>query len=138
KAVADAFMAAKPEVLVIFDSKDLQAWWNKLPKDWQRILSNTARIGIQPRKEELARVTNLDSISFSNDRSIITLEPLRRLEKLEVILANNTAIDDLSPLEEHRSVRYLDISDTDVADLAPLANFSQLEIFRADRSKIEK
>src|SRR5690606_28470205 len=34
KLVADAFMAAKPEVLVIFDSKDLQAWWNKLPKDW--------------------------------------------------------------------------------------------------------
>lgn len=138
KPIADAFMAAKPEVLVIFDSKDLQAWWSTLSEPWQQILSETANIGIRPRKEELARVTNIDSITFTNDRSITTLEPLRKLEKLEVILAYNTAIDDLSPLANHRSIRYLDISDTEIADLAPLAKFSQLEIFRADRSKIEK
>jgi Leucine-rich repeat (LRR) protein len=138
KPIADAFMAAKPNVLVIFDSKDLQSWWNTLPEPWQRILSHAAAIGINPRKEELARVTNLDSINFGNDRSITTLEPLRKLEKLKVIRANNTAVNDLSPLEQHRDIRYLDISDTDIADLAPLSKFSQLEVFRADRSKIEK
>jgi Leucine-rich repeat (LRR) protein len=138
KPIADAFMTAKPTVLVIFDSKDLRAWWNTLPEPWQRILSQTADIGINPRKEELARVTNLDSINFSNDRSITTLEPLHKLEKLKVIVANNTAISSLSPLGQHRDIRYLDISDTEVADLAPVSKFSQLEILRADRSKIEK
>lgn len=138
KPVADAFMAAKPQVLVIFDSRDLQAWWNTLPEPWQRILSQTADIGMMPRKEELARVTNIDSISCSNDRSVTTLEPLRKLEKLEVIFANNTGIDDLSPLAQHRLIKYLDISDTDVTDLTVLSKFSALEIFRADRSKIEK
>lgn len=138
KAIADSFMAANPEVLVIYDSKDLQTWWNSISKEWKRILSNTAGIKVTPGKEELARVTNLDSINFSNDRTVTTLEPLRKLQKLEVILANNTGVADLSPLEEHRAIRYLNISDTDVQDISPLSKFSRLAVFRADRSKIEK
>ena len=138
KAKADAFMAAHSNVLVIFDSKDLQAWWNTLSSDWQGILRATAGIRTMPGKEELARVTNLDSVNFSNNRSIKTLEPLRRLQKLKVILANNTAIDNLSALQEHRDIRYLDISDTEVRDISEVSKFSDLKVFRADRSKIEK
>lgn len=137
KPIADAFMASRPSVLVIFDSKDLQAWWNTLSAEWRGVLSRTARINIMPGKEELARVTNLDSISFSNDRSITTLEPLRKLHKLEVVLANNTAVQDLSPLQDHRHIRLLNISDTDVPDLSPLSKFSKLKVLNADRSKIE-
>src|SRR5690606_17259860 len=73
KAVADAFMGARPGVLVIFDSKDLQAWWDGLSDNWKFILSATAKIKPIPGKEELARLPNLDSINFSNDRSIKSL-----------------------------------------------------------------
>lgn len=137
KAVADAFMASKPGVLVIYDSKDLQAWWNSLPASWQSILQSTAGIRVTPGKEELARLPNIDSINFSNNRSITTLEPLRRLQKLRVVHAGNTGINDLSPLQDHREIRYLDISDTEVQDLSPVAKFQKLEVLRADRSKIE-
>ncbi len=137
KAIADAFMSARPGVLVIFDSKDLQAWWNTLSDNWKFILSSAAKIRPMPSKEELARLPNIDSINFSNDRSITSLEPLRRLQKLTVVLANNTGITDLSPLRDHREIRRLNISDTDVADLSPLTKFARLEILRADRSKIE-
>lgn len=137
KPAADSFMSANPGVLVIFDSKDLQAWWSSLSANWKRIFSTTAGVSNSPGKEELARMPNIDSINFRNDRSITSLEPLRRLHKLRVVLANNTAVSDLSPLEAHRSIRYLDISDTDVQDLSPLSKFTQMEILRADRSKIE-
>lgn len=137
KAVADAFMASKPGVLVIYDSKDLQAWWNSLPPGWQTIFTATAGISMNPGKEELARVPNVDSISLSDNRSITTLEPLRKLQKLQVVHANNTGITDLGPLQEHRDLRYLDISDTEVQDLSPLARLTKLEVFRADRSKIQ-
>ncbi|MGC1242811.1 MAG: hypothetical protein WA874_14565 [Chryseosolibacter sp.] len=138
KTVADAFMASNPKVLIIYDSKDLQAWWNSLAQDWRRVLSKTASIGLTPGKEELARVTNIDSISFSNNRSITTLEPLRKLLKLKVLLANNTAVSDVSALQDHREIRYLDVSDTEVQDVTPLSKLSKLKVFRADRSKIEK
>lgn len=137
KAVADAFMAANPQVLVIFDSKDLIAWWQSLPTQWQRVLRDAAAIRGMPAKEELARVTNLDSLNFSNDRSITTLEPLHKLQKLRIIIANNTGITDLSPLADHRDVTFLDISDTEVADISVVSDFTNLQYFRADRSKIE-
>lgn len=136
KPAADAFMAANPEVLVIFDSKDLRAWWDALPPAWQKVLSSAARISLVPGKEELARLPNLDSVNFSNDRMIASLEPLRRLYKLRVIMASNTSIADLAPLGDHREITRLDISDTDVTDLSPLAKFSSLQIFTADRSRI--
>ncbi len=138
RQIANSFMAARPEVLVIYDSKDLQTWWNSLTADWRMVLSTAAGIRVTPGKEELARVTNIDSINFSNDRSISSLEPLRRLQKLKVILANNTSIDNLAPLQDHRDIRYLDISDTEIHDLSPLSKFSKLKVLRADRSMIEK
>lgn len=137
KPIADEFMRARPDVLVIYDSRDLQAWWNSISPEWHQVLSAAARISTMPGKEELARVTNVDSINFAGNRSITSLEPLRKLLKLEVILAANTAVNDLAPLQDHRDVRYLDISDTDVADISPVAKFSRLTTLRADRSKIE-
>lgn len=137
KDIADAFMAAKPGVLVIYDSKDLQAWWNTLSEHWQRILRTTVGISAQPRKEELARLPNIDSVNFRHERSITSLEPLRRLQKLKIIIANNTGITDLSPLEDHREIRKIDISDTEVTDLSPLSKCARLEVLLADRSKIE-
>lgn len=137
KPAADAFMSAHPGVLIIFDSKDLREWWSALPERWQRILTTTAGISANPGKEELARLPNLDSINFRNDRSITTLEPLRKLVKLRTIVANNTGITDLSPLQDHRDIRILDISDTEVKDLSPLAKAAKLQILRADRSSIQ-
>lgn len=137
KPIADAFMAANPTVLVIFDSKDLQAWWSTLSPAWQRILSKTAGIRLEPGKEALARVTNLDSINFSNDRTITSLEPLRRLQKLKVIRAAGTGVNDLSPLQDHRDIRYLDISDSEVKDISEVSKFSELKTLRADQTRVE-
>ncbi|HZY80741.1 MAG TPA: leucine-rich repeat domain-containing protein, partial [Cyclobacteriaceae bacterium] len=87
---ADAFMAAKPGTLVVFDSKDLQAWWETLPKDWQNILFNQSRDGLVPSKDQLAILANKDSINLQGNEHITDLEPLRRLPKLKVILVNKT------------------------------------------------
>jgi hypothetical protein len=143
RKVADAFMAANPKVLVIFDSRDLKAWWGTLSPEWQQILGKTAGIGAttnvpgEPSKDELAKVTNLDSINFGGNASIRDLEPLRKLLKLHVVMAAKTGIKDLAPLQEHTGIRYLDISETDVSSLSVVSQFTKLEVLKADRSKIE-
>ncbi len=136
REIADTFMAANPGVLVIFDSKDLLAWWQSLPDVWQRVFSNAAAVRGTPGKEALARITNLDSVNLSNDRTITSLEPLRKLQKLRIVFANNTGITDLSPLDGHRQITVLNISDTDVENLEVVRDFNNLERFYADRSKI--
>jgi Leucine-rich repeat (LRR) protein len=137
QAAADAFMAVRPNVLVIFDSKDLKVWWNTLPEEWKSTFSKTAVISLDPSKEELAKVPLLDSINISSDSRMSTLEPLRKLPKLKTIIVNKTNITDVSPLREHLEISYLDISETNVKDISPISHFTSLRVLRADKSNIE-
>lgn len=135
--VADAFMIANPKVLVIFDSKDLKAWWDTLSAEWQEIFIKAARIGESPSIEELAKIPLLDSINITGKSRIDNLEPLRQLQRLKVVLTNRTSITDLSPLRGHKEIHSLDISETGVSDLSFLNHFKELKVLKADRSKIE-
>lgn len=136
RTVADAFMAANPDVLIIFDSEDLRGWWNSLSPVWKDVLSKAARIELNPTKEELARVTNLDSVSITENISITDIEPLRNLQKLQVVYVNKTVVKDLLPLKDHRDIRVLDIGETRISDISLLTSFTKLKVFRADNSDI--
>lgn len=133
----DFLRAANPTVLIIFDTKDLELWWGTLPKEWQDVLMKAANINSAPTKEDLAKVTLLDSINFTGIQNITDLEPLRKLQKLQVVVTAKTSIVGLSPLEEHQEIRYLDISETAVQDLTVLHTFKKLKVIRADKSKVE-
>ncbi|HEY8510899.1 MAG TPA: leucine-rich repeat domain-containing protein [Cyclobacteriaceae bacterium] len=134
--IADDFMTARPGVLVIFDTEDLQSWWGSLTAEWRNVLSAAADVGRDPSKEELARVTNLDSVNFGGNIAIQSLEPLDRMRKLRAVVAAKTTVSDLSPLRGHRNLRYLDISDTRVEDISLLRNFRELRVFNASNTKI--
>lgn len=134
--IADDFMTARPGVLVIYDSEDLQTWWQSLTAEWRNVLSAAAGVGRDPSKEELARVTNLDSVNFGGNVAIQSLEPLDRMRKLEAVVAAKTTISDLSPLRSHRDLRYLDISDTRVEDISLIRNFRKLKVFNASGTAI--
>jgi hypothetical protein len=134
---ANAFMAANPKVLVIYDSKDMRVWWDSLPAVWQEILIKNLKISQSPTKEELAKVTSADSINLGANSRIKDLEPLRKLPKLTAILAYNTGITDLAALEALRDIVYLDISETNVADISVTRQLTKLKILQADKSKIE-
>jgi len=134
---ANAFMALHPKVLVIFDSEDLKVWWNQLSPAWQTVFFISAGPKGNPTKEELAIIPLLDSINLSGEKNLINLEPLSKLKKLKVLLANKTSISDLEPLRELSEITYLDISGTNVSDLAVLTNLTYLTSLKADDSKIK-
>ncbi len=134
---ANAFMAANPKVLVIYDSKDMRVWWDGLTPAWQEILAKNLKISQSPSKEELAKVTSGDSINLGGNARIKDLEPLRKLPNLIVVKANNTGISDLTPLESLRDIAYIDISETNVADISVLRQLTKLKVLRADKSKVE-
>ncbi|HEX5168405.1 MAG TPA: leucine-rich repeat domain-containing protein [Cyclobacteriaceae bacterium] len=137
RMVAENFMAIRPKVIVVYDSKDLLAWWNTLPSQWQGVFSETADIGLAPTKDELAKITGLDSINLKNKYSVFDLEPLQKLPLLKVLILDRTAVHDLTPIKGHRDIQYLDISNTEVKDLGPISQFKKLKELRADTSKVE-
>jgi len=134
---ANSFMALHPNVLVIFDSEDLKVWWNQLSPDWQTIFSRSAGLDGNPTKEELAIIPLLDSINLHGNQNLDNLEPLTRLTKLNLLLANKTSISDLEPLQELAEITHLDISGTNVSELSVLGSLKHLTSLKADDSKIK-
>lgn len=136
RETANAFMAANPKVLVIFNSRDLRSWWETLPLEWQDVFLKNSGISADPSKEELARVTNLDSVNCNGAVGIYDLEPLRRLGKLRIVIVANTNIENITALEEHDDLKYLDISETSVDDLSVCEKLTKLKTLKADKTKI--
>lgn len=133
RSVAEAFMASRPSVLVIYDSKDLKSWWEALPPEWRTVFFS----GPNPSKDDLARVTHLDSLNLSRFPAISTVEPLKKLTKLRVLIMPGTAVRDLTPVKDLRVVKKLDISDTEVSDLGPLRLWKELTILTANNTKVQ-
>ncbi|HCW08774.1 MAG TPA: hypothetical protein DGG95_15565 [Cytophagales bacterium] len=135
KETAEAFMASHPNVSVVYDSHNLKSWWNNLSEPWKEVISKTARINKDPSDEELAGVGNIDSINISS-KTISDLEPLRKLEKIKILIASKTSVQDLSPIKNHREIISIDLSETKVTDLSPLNQMTKLQVLNADRCKI--
>jgi hypothetical protein len=132
---AEAFMAGNPRVLVMFDSKDLLNWWSGISEVWKAIISKAAGISLSPTKEELARISKIDSINVSG-QNVSDLSPLQKLPKLRVLMARKTAVSDLSPIGFLKEITRLDIGETEVKDLGTLERLPKLKVVSADRSKV--
>src|SRR5688572_21959716 len=137
RSSAEAFMASRKGVLVIYDSKDLKGWWDSLLPTWQKVFRTVAGTGAQPSNEELVKITNVDSINVADLNDVTDLAPLQRLQKIQVLIMNGTGVQSLSPLQEHKRIRTLDISNTGITDISLVQQFSNLVVFKADNSKIE-
>jgi Leucine-rich repeat (LRR) protein len=137
RAMADAFMASHKGVLVIYDSKDLKGWWESLPIAWQKVFRDGAKTGTIPTNEELVKITNLDSVNIAENTEVKDIEPLARLQKIQVLVAKGAGIQNISPLQEHSRIRTLDISDTEVRDISLLQGFTNLVVLKADQTAID-
>jgi Leucine-rich repeat (LRR) protein len=134
RSVADAFMAARPSVLVIYDSKDLISWWEALSPGWKQVLLPGKEV---PAKDELARLANSDSLRIGDGAAIDNLEPVKRLPKLRSLNIAGSAVTDLSPLRDLKEVVKLDISNTDISDVGPLRMWKNLAVLKANNTKIQ-
>jgi Leucine-rich repeat (LRR) protein len=127
RAHANAFMAEHPGVLVIYESQGLNDWWNSLNLDWQQVFRDYVRLDPVPTKEQLHKVTLIDTLDITGKKNITTLEPLSILTNLEVILAGGTYVSDLKPLQDLTDLVVLDFSGTRITSLVPLKSLSRLE-----------
>jgi Leucine-rich repeat (LRR) protein len=130
-------MAKRHDVLVIFDSEDLRTWWLTLSESWKNAFTRAAPTSFKPSNEELVRVTNIDSIVLQPDTLITSLEPLRKLRKLRVLIAAGTGISDLSPLKENEKLERIDISNTAIRDIQVVAQLHNATYINADNTEIQ-
>lgn len=137
KSAASDFMARNPEVLVIFESDDLKNWWLDLPLAWKSVFEEFFQIrSAIPSKEELAKITSMDSLQLTDNTFIQNIEPVSKLRELKTLIIVNSSIADLTPLEGLRTIEYLDISGNPITNFKAISSLTNLKVLKANNTNI--
>ncbi len=137
RAEAHQFMSAHPNTLVIYESQQLQTWWDDLAPEWKNIFNKYIEAGEGPlTKEKLAQVGNLTEVDISGNAAVTSLMPLTKLINLKKLKCANTGVRDLEPLSELLNLQYLDCSNTAIDSLSALRNARNLQILHLDHTRV--
>ncbi|MEQ9442107.1 MAG: leucine-rich repeat domain-containing protein [Cyclobacteriaceae bacterium] len=135
QAEANRFMVINPKVLVIYESDQLQGWWQSLEPAWQQVFDKYVSVDTL-NKEKLAQIANLTEIDISGNRDIRQLDPLAKLTGLQQLHCENTGISSLSALEGMINLQYLNCAGTQVDSLGALSNARSLRILNIDKTAV--
>jgi Leucine-rich repeat (LRR) protein len=135
KQDATRFMIVNTNTLVIYESKQLQSWWEGLDRYWQNIFRKYVPADTL-NKEILASIANLSDIDISNKPEITTLEPLSQLRNLKTLNCANTSVNSLKPLSELIDLQELDCSGTLIDTIGALSNSRNLRRLVMDKTNV--
>ena len=135
KKMADTFMNSNPNILVIYETKALELWWNSLPSFWKNLLVEQAMTSKKPTKEELHSIINIRTLKLNH--FIQDAEPISRLTNIEFLDISDSKIDDLSPLCSLYNLKSLNVRNTIVSDLSPLSNVKNLKELNIENTNVK-
>ena len=133
---ADNFRNENSRVIVIYETKALQDWWNRLHISWKRAFAEQNNTDLDPSPEELHNIICMKSLTL--DQHFLDAQPIERLSNLEELNLENSKIADLTPLHTLHNLRYLNIKNTKVTDLTPLEDLSSLQEINMENTNVSK
>ena len=87
--------------------------------------------------DEIGKIMDIKELNISGNLDLRSLDPLFKLDRLEVLDMSNTLIDDLFPVRNLTNLRSLNISGTPVSDLDPLIYNTSLQELYLDKTPIQ-
>ncbi len=133
---ANRFMTAKPSCHVIFESEKLNSWWADLDEAWKQAFRKYTPLDEVPSAEQLHELPKIKEIDISDQPTISTLEPLKKLVLLEHLTFNNTAVRNLDPLKELNDLKYISGNHSQVQFLGAIQNLSKIEYLDFSNSNV--
>lgn len=131
---ADLFRQENQNVMVIYETKALQDWWDRLHVSWKKVFSTQCNTDVNPSPEELHAIISMTSLTL--DPFFMDAMPIERLTNLERLNIENTKIVDLAPLHGLHNLKYLNLKNTKVNTLLPIENLSNLQEINIENTSI--
>ena len=142
---ANLLKSAQPSVTVVYQTENLNTWWNQLDANWQTLLKTQINCNnYEPSPLELQRIRDITEFQVEQENQIQSLEPLEHCIWLEKVNIANQGIRDIKPLANKIHLTELWLQNNPISELAPLANDTLIEVLNientqiSDLSKLEK
>lgn len=131
------FLRVKPEVLLIYQSENLQGWWRSLPEGWKAIMKKYAPIAGQPSIEQLQTLVNLEKLDLSNQSEIRDLIPISVFTNLHTLICDGTPISDINPVRSLYNLKHFSGANTAISNIQPLGDLGSLETINLQFTEVE-
>lgn len=133
----DNFRQASTNCIVVFDSNRVEFWWNNLNELWQDLLTKAIGIKGFPNRLDLARVIHLKTLELGHQPDLMNLSPLKMFVHLEDLRFEGTRISSLEPIRHLTQMKVLIAPNNPINDLEPLGLFIHLEKLNLQNTQIE-
>lgn len=137
KEEADAFMTKNPACLVISQTYENTNWWKPLPDVWKEVFRQEVDFPKDPDKFQLQHIANLQSLVIKDDQSIVSLQPVVFLSRLEELRFSDTKVTTLEPLSRMTGLKKLGFPKNAISDLTPLSGLTGLIEIDAENTQVE-
>jgi len=133
---ADNFMKDYPAILIIFDSDELRKWWNELSDEWKSVYMGLFDMDKNPEKDDLARITQVDSINIAGNKQITDLKGLAPLKKLRYLDFHNTFVVKANTMTTLPELIFVDGSYSNITHLDSVSYLKNLTYLNLASTKI--
>ncbi|NTW23903.1 MAG: leucine-rich repeat domain-containing protein [Lentimicrobium sp.] len=130
------FIKLRPDVKVIYESEELTAWWQMLNDEWKTIFRSLISMDEVPTREQLHELTYLKKIDVSGNAVVKNLNPLLKMQSLEILNASKTGISEILPVKELMNLQTLNVSFCGIQDLSPVTSLKTLRSIDISSTKI--
>ncbi len=137
KAAVELFKIRKPEALVIYQTVELNKWWNLLDNKWKNIFKEEISYNKKPNRDQLGKITDLKALDLKNNSGISSLKPLEKLYYLEKLKFTDTDVMDLSAIKDLKNLTELVCSRNPIRSLQPLSGLIKLETLDCSNTQID-
>ena len=131
------FIHQNPNTLTIFNTNEMETWWNLLTPYWQDYFSG--RIGFYgtPTEDNLAAITAINRIDISSRKTVTDISCFNKIWMLEQLDASMSGITSLVSLANLPYLQKVSINYTEVNDVSPLQKLPRLDTLLANNTKIK-
>lgn len=123
---ANRFMDENPGVIVIYNSKELENWWNGLSSQWRLIFQQAYNISNPITVEKLHEIIQKRELSIAYKEQLSDISPLSMMHRLEKLDISHTSVSNINELSVLSNLEELNLNNLKVASLEPLSSLRKI------------
>ncbi len=133
----NALKEQQRQVTVVYQTQQLNAWWDGIDEIWKAIFKNHVPYeGQTPSAIEIQKIANLAEIVVHPEFPIASLEPIGDFIWLESLTIDNQAVRDLAPLANKPHLKELNAKNNPVSSLKPIEGSTMLQQLNIENTQI--